>query len=178
MEQQAFAVRFSAMNTRRVIEAAIRAAQDLLWQNAPPMHYVADDATVARLRDLVRSAAVQAALLQSSDTFLTFVLRAVEVVVADQSQTDREMIGRLWDVLDEPHLNQALGIPQNSRIYKLSTRRKFQVPESPSEPTALCFSDRIAPVGPSEGGPSLPRLGRNLPRRGAPPAGFVLFNIG
>ncbi len=116
VEQQAFAVRFSAMNTRRVIEAAIRAAQDLLWQNAPPMHYVADDATVAHLRDLVRSAAVQAALLQSSDTFLTFVLRAVEVVVADQSQTDREMIGRLWDVLDEPHLNQALGIPQNSRI--------------------------------------------------------------
>src|SRR5262245_13824857 len=143
------------MNSHRVIEAAIRAAQDLLWQNAPPMHYVADDATVARLRDLVRSPAVRAALLQSSDTFLAFVLRAVEVVVADQSQTDREMIGRLWDVLDEPHLNQALGIPQNSRIShgrcprrrgagalamglggpKLSTRRKFRVPESRIEPT-------------------------------------------
>jgi hypothetical protein len=55
-------------------------------------------------------------LLQSSDTFLTFVLRAVEIVVSDQSQDDREIIGRLWDVLDEPHLNQALGIQQNSRI--------------------------------------------------------------
>src|SRR6266699_1244207 len=97
--EAASAVRYSAMNTRRVIEAAIRAAEDLLWQNAPPMHYVADEATVARLRDLVRSSAVQAALLQSSDTFLTCVLRAVEVVVADKSQTDREMIGRLWDVL-------------------------------------------------------------------------------
>jgi hypothetical protein len=116
MEQRTFAVRFSGMNSRRVIEATVRAAQDLLWQNAPPMHYVGDDAAVARLRELVRSSAVQAALLHSSDSFLTFGLRAVEVVVADQSQTDREMIGRLWDVLDEPHLNQALGIPQNSRI--------------------------------------------------------------
>jgi hypothetical protein len=44
---------------------------------------------------------------------------------------------------------------------KLSTRRRFRVPESPSEPTALCVGARIAPVGPSEGRPSLPRLGRN-----------------
>ncbi len=110
------AARFCGMNCQRVIEAAVRAAQDSLWQNAPPMRYVADDVTVARLRGLVRSPAIQAALLQSSDTFLTFVLRAVEIVVSDQSQDDREIIGRLWDVLDEPHLNQALGIQQNSRI--------------------------------------------------------------
>jgi hypothetical protein len=109
-------VRFSAMTPNRVIEAAIRAAQDSLWQNAPPMHYVDDEATVARLRDLMRSSGVQAALLQGSDAFLTFVLRAVEIVVRDQSQTDREIIARLWDVLDEPHLNHVLGIPQNSRI--------------------------------------------------------------
>jgi hypothetical protein len=64
----------------------------------------------------VRSPAIQAALLQSSDAFLTFGLRAVELVVSDQSQDDREIIGRLWDVLDEPHLNQALRIQQNSRI--------------------------------------------------------------
>jgi hypothetical protein len=37
-------------------------------------------------------------------------------VVADQSLTNRQIITRLWDVLDDPHLNQALGIPQNSRI--------------------------------------------------------------
>ncbi|HEY8442170.1 MAG TPA: hypothetical protein VIK79_12070 [Xanthobacteraceae bacterium] len=104
------------MTPNRVIEAAIRAAQDFLWQNAPPMHYVDDEATVVRLRDLMRSTGVHAALLQSSDTFLAFVLRAVEIVVRDQSQTDREIISRLWDVLDEPHLNHALGIPQNSRI--------------------------------------------------------------
>jgi hypothetical protein len=43
-------------------------------------------------------------------------LRAVERVVADQSLTNRQIITRLWDVLDDPHLNQALGIPQNSQI--------------------------------------------------------------
>ena len=109
------------MNSQRVIEAAIRAAQDSLWQNAPPMHYVADDVTVARLRELVRSPAIQAALLRSSNTFLTFVLRAVEIVVSDQSQDDGEIIGRLWDVLDAepgaghpaelPHLVRALPPP-------------------------------------------------------------------
>jgi hypothetical protein len=116
LEQRRFPARFSGMNSQRAIEAAIRAAQDFLWQNAPPMHYVADDVTVARLRDLMRSPVVQAALLQGSDTFLSFALRAVKVVVSDHAQSDREIIGRLWEVLDEPHLNQALGIPQNSRI--------------------------------------------------------------
>jgi hypothetical protein len=37
-------------------------------------------------------------------------------VVADQSLTDRQIITRLWDVLDDSHLNQALGIQQNSRM--------------------------------------------------------------
>src|SRR5438552_15347339 len=96
------------MSPNRVIEAAIRGAQDFLWQNAPPMHYVADEATVARLRDLMRSPAVQAALLQSSDAFFTFVLRAIVVVVRDHSQTDREIIGRLRDVLYVAVLNHAL----------------------------------------------------------------------
>jgi hypothetical protein len=55
-------------------------------------------------------------LERSSDTLLAFALRAVERVVADQSLTNRQIITRLWDVLDDPHLNKALGIPQNSRI--------------------------------------------------------------
>jgi hypothetical protein len=41
-------------------------------------------------------------------------LLAVERVLTDQSRTDREIISRLWDVLDD--LNQALGLRQNSRI--------------------------------------------------------------
>ena len=48
--------------------------------------------------------------------FLAFVLRAVEFVLADQFRADREIIDHLWDVLDDPHLNKALGLPQNSRM--------------------------------------------------------------
>jgi hypothetical protein len=104
------------MKSDRVIESAIRAAQNLLWQNLPSTYKLPDAAAVARLRDLVRSPAVKSALLHSNDTFLAFVLRAVEFVLADQFRADREIIDHLWDVLDDPHLNKALGLPQNSRM--------------------------------------------------------------
>jgi hypothetical protein len=55
-------------------------------------------------------------LERSSDTFAAFTLRALERALADRSRTDREIISWLWDVVDDPHLNQALGFPQNSRI--------------------------------------------------------------
>jgi hypothetical protein len=53
---------------------------------------------------------------ERSDTVLAFALRAVEQVISDQSRTNRETINRLWDVLDDPHLNQALRLPQQSRM--------------------------------------------------------------
>jgi hypothetical protein len=56
------------------------------------------------------------ALEGSSDTLLAFALRAAERVLSDQSRTHRETINRLWNVLDDPYLNKALGLPQNSRI--------------------------------------------------------------
>src|SRR6266540_6950355 len=102
------------MKSDRVIESAIRAAQNLLSQNLPSTHKLPDAAAVARLRDLVRSPAVKSALLHSNDTFLAFVLRAVEFVLADQFRADCEIIDHLWDVLDDPQLNKALGLPQNS----------------------------------------------------------------
>src|SRR6266511_3191670 len=102
------------INSNRVFEAAIRALKNLLLQNLLPT--LPDTAIVMRIRELVHSPSIQSALHRSSDTFLAFTLRAVEYVVADQSQADREIITRLWDVLDDPHLNQALGIPQNSRM--------------------------------------------------------------
>jgi uncharacterized protein (DUF1778 family) len=61
-----------------------------------------------RLRELIRSQAIRSALERSSDTVLAFGLRAVEQVISDQSRTNRETINRLWDVLDDPHLNKAL----------------------------------------------------------------------
>jgi hypothetical protein len=97
------------MSSDRVIIDAIKMAQRLLWQNLAPT-------TVMRFRDLVRSPAIQSALERSSDTFAAFTLRALERVLADRSRTDREIISLLWDVLDDPYLNQALGFPQNSRV--------------------------------------------------------------
>jgi hypothetical protein len=103
------------MSSDRVIVDAIKVAQDLLCQNLPPAHNLTDAAAVMRFRELVRSQAVRSALERSSDTLFAFALRAVERVISDQSQTNREMINRLWEVLDEPHLNQALGNPHNRR---------------------------------------------------------------
>jgi hypothetical protein len=116
-------VGFSLMNSDRVFEAAIRASKNLLWQNLPPTH-LTDAATAIRLRELVHSPSIRSALLHSSDTLLAFTLRAVEHVVADQSRTDREIIDRLWDILDNPHLNQALGIPQNSHLMLGPNRKR------------------------------------------------------
>jgi hypothetical protein len=104
------------MSADRLIDEAIKLAQDLLWQNLPPMHSLTDAATVLRFRELIHSPSIRSALDRSSDTLLAFALRAVERVISDQSLTHSETINRLWDVLDDPHLNQALGVPPNTRM--------------------------------------------------------------
>jgi len=80
------------MSSDRIIVDAIKVAQDLLQQNLPPTHNLTDAATVMRFRELVRSQAIRSALEVSSDTLPAFALRAVERVVSDQSQTNRETI--------------------------------------------------------------------------------------
>ena len=97
------------MNSDRVFADAVKAAQRLLWHT----YDLPDAMKVVRLRTFVRSPTVQSAMQRCSDTLLAFTLRAVEVVIADQSRTDREMIRRLSDILNHPHLIQAVG-PQNS----------------------------------------------------------------
>ena len=99
------------MSSDRIIADGIKVAQDLLRQNLPPTHSL-----VLRFRELVRSQAIRSALERSSDTVLAFALREVGRVLCDQSRPHRETINRLWDVLDDPHLNQALGLPQQSRM--------------------------------------------------------------
>jgi hypothetical protein len=42
-------------------------------------------------------------------------LRRIGVLMS-VAEEDREMINRLWDLLDDPHLNRALGITQNERL--------------------------------------------------------------
>jgi hypothetical protein len=82
----------------------------LLWHT----YDLPDVVKVARLRKCVRSPTVQSALQRSSDTLLAFTLRAVELVIADQWRTDREIIRRVWDILlNNPHLIQAMW-PQQS----------------------------------------------------------------
>lgn len=104
---------FLPMSSDRIIVEAIKVGQNLLSQNLPPAHSLTDAATVMRFRELVRSQAIRSALERSSDTFPAFVLREVGHVGADQSKTNRQVISRLWGVFDDPHLNQALGIPDN-----------------------------------------------------------------
>jgi hypothetical protein len=112
-------VRFAGMHyTDRVIEAAISTARNLLSQNLGSTRslYVSDAETVSRIRELVYSPSVRSALESGSDMLPAFALREVDRVVKDQSLTDHQIITWLWEVLDEPHLKQALGISQNSRM--------------------------------------------------------------
>src|SRR5262249_60809267 len=101
------------MSSDRIIVDAIKVAQDLLCQNLPAAQKLSDAAALLRFRELVHSQAVRLALERSSDTLFAFALRAVERVISDQMRTNREMINRLWEVLDDPHLNQALVNPHN-----------------------------------------------------------------
>jgi hypothetical protein len=103
------------MSSDRIIVDAIKVAQDFLSQDLSAAQNLSDAAAVMRFRELVRSQAVRSALERSSDTLFAFALRAVERAISDQSPTNRETINRLWEVLDDPHLNQALGIPHNRR---------------------------------------------------------------
>jgi len=100
-------LRFFHMSSDRVIVDAIKVAQDLLRQNLPPARNLTDAAVVLRFREFVRSQAIRSALERSSDTVLAFAMREVERVLCDHSRPHRETINRLWDVLDDPHLNDA-----------------------------------------------------------------------
>jgi hypothetical protein len=98
------------MSSDRVIVQALKVARNLACQNR-----LTDDSVVLRLRELVHSPSVHSALLRGSDTLLAFALRALACVLSDHSQTHGETIVRIRNVLDEPHLNETLGFPQNRR---------------------------------------------------------------
>jgi hypothetical protein len=75
-----------------------------------PARNLSDDEAVKSLRAIVRTPQVRQALEHGNDTALCFVLRAVNRILSDDDQPNRTTINRLWDVLDEPELNRALGI--------------------------------------------------------------------
>ena len=97
-----------------VIKRTLREAQGMLWANLPPASNLPDAQAVKSLRALVRTSQVHQALKRGNDTALCFALRAVNRILSDKDQPDRVTINRLWEVLDDPELNRALG--QNSRM--------------------------------------------------------------
>jgi hypothetical protein len=107
-----------------VIEDALRRALDLLWANLLPRETLSDEQAFERLRRLVRSRKVRAALAGSA-TFLAATLRAVRRVLLDQDgRTARQRIGELWCILDVPPVNDALGIDNNRRLVGTAPPRR------------------------------------------------------
>ena len=96
-----------------LIERTLRNAQGILRANLPPAKNLPDDQAVQSLRAIVRTPQVREVLERGNDTALCFVLRAVNRILSDDDQPDRTTINRLWDVLDEPELKRAMGVPQN-----------------------------------------------------------------
>jgi hypothetical protein len=95
------------MSSERIILETLRLARSLAWPNLRP----ATDATmVLRLRELFHSPSVRAALERGIDSLPTFALRDVARLLTDQSQTHAETIAQIRNVLDEPHLSEALGL--------------------------------------------------------------------
>jgi hypothetical protein len=97
------------------IKRTLRDAQGILRANLPPAKNLPDDQAVKSLRATVRTPQVREALERGNDTALCFVLRAVNRILSDDDQPDRTTINRLWDVLDEPELKRAMGVPQNMK---------------------------------------------------------------
>jgi hypothetical protein len=106
----------AAMQYDHVIKHALRDAHDLLLANLAPARNLPDDRTVAYLRAIMARPEVGLALERGNDTALCFVLRAVKHILSDTRQSARAAINRLWGIMDEPELNRALGIKQNSHM--------------------------------------------------------------
>jgi hypothetical protein len=99
------------MTSDRIIVDALKLAHSLLCQNP----YLRDTGTVLRLREVVHSPSVRSALERGSDSLPAFALREIARVLSDFSQTPGETIVPIQNVLDEPHLNEALSLSQNRR---------------------------------------------------------------
>jgi len=95
----------------RVIEDALRDAIDILWDSLPPDHHRAD--AVIRLKKLFGTRKIKAALAKSSDTLFSFTLREARRIVGDRRAWPDKIISELWQILADPHLVDALGVPRN-----------------------------------------------------------------
>jgi hypothetical protein len=103
------------MQYDRLIEKSFRDIQSILRANLPPAKNLPDNQAIQSLRAIVRSPQVRELLERGNDTALCFVLRAVNRILFEDGQLDRMTINRLWEVLDEPEFNRALGGQQNMK---------------------------------------------------------------
>jgi hypothetical protein len=157
-----------------VIEDALRRALDLLWANLLPRETLSDERALERLRRLVRSRKVRAALAGSA-TFLAATLRAVRRVLLDQDQrTARQRIGELWCILDVTPVNDALRIDNNRRLVGTAPQarvREIGAPPSLSRlPGRSTRIRRRPPARPADGDISPPPASNRSPGGIAPAA--------
>src|SRR5262245_45443319 len=94
-------------------ERIIRDIRDLLLANITPTRNLSDDRTAEGIRSIAGGPELGRVLEQSNDTALCFALREIRRVLSDKPQS-RALLNRLWDIMDRPEINQALGIKQNS----------------------------------------------------------------
>jgi hypothetical protein len=96
-------------------ERIVRDIRDLLLANITPTGNLSDDRTADRIRSIVGGPELRRALEQANDTALCFAVREIRRVLSDKPQS-RALLNRLWEIMDRPEINQALGIniKQNS----------------------------------------------------------------
>jgi hypothetical protein len=104
------------MNYQQLIQFILRKSQETLWDNLSSTKQLLDGRTVNSIRALVSTPSAQSAIERGDDTVFAFALRAVDRVVSTQDQPAARIIGRLWDIWDDPDLNLALGVKQKARI--------------------------------------------------------------
>ena len=104
----------------RIVEQALRDAQNFLWANLPSTHNLSADRTVACLRAIMGRPEVGEALERGNDDVLGMALRSVKRVLVDKAQPSRATINRVWAILDEPEFNRAFGTQQSP----INLRRK------------------------------------------------------
>jgi hypothetical protein len=111
------------MDSKIIIEDTVRAAQDILWEVLPPGEQ--RELAIIKLRKFLWLPGVTAALTTASDNIVTFALRGSRLALAEPSALPDKIISALWRILDDPSLNQALGIPHKSRM-KVRGRRNHR----------------------------------------------------
>jgi hypothetical protein len=99
----------------RTIRTALKQAQDALWATLPPDTRFGHAQAFHAIRAAVLTHEVALAMSRATDPVPVKYLRQLRDIV-NRPLRSRALIDQLWDCLDRPELNRALGQPQNSRM--------------------------------------------------------------